>query len=55
MATRLKEVDVVIVGRGVTVGRPLGLLLTRRSENATVTLCHTRTRDLPAEIRRSRA
>ena len=43
------EIDgahVVVVGRGVTVGRPLGLLLTRRSENATVTLCHTGTRDL---------
>ncbi|MBJ7357330.1 bifunctional methylenetetrahydrofolate dehydrogenase/methenyltetrahydrofolate cyclohydrolase [Nocardioides sp.] len=38
--------DVVVVGRGVTVGRPLGLLLTRRSENATVSLCHTGTRDL---------
>ena len=35
--------EVVVVGRGVTVGRPLGLLLTRRSENATVTLCHTGT------------
>ena len=35
-----------MIGRGVTVGRPLGLLLTRRSENATVTLCHTGTRDL---------
>ena len=41
----------VIVGRGITVGRPLGLLLTRRSENATVTLCHTGTRDLAAEVR----
>ena len=41
----------VIVGRGVTVGRPLGLLLTRRSENATVTLCHTGTRDLAAHTR----
>jgi len=39
---------VVVIGRGVTVGRPLGLLLTRRSENATVTLCHTGTRDLRA-------
>lgn len=39
---------VVIIGRGVTVGRPLGLLLTRRSENATVTLCHTGTRNLAA-------
>ena len=39
--------QVVVIGRGVTVGRPLGLLLTRRSENATVTLCHTATRHLP--------
>ncbi|WP_019548704.1 bifunctional methylenetetrahydrofolate dehydrogenase/methenyltetrahydrofolate cyclohydrolase [Streptomyces sulphureus] len=39
---------VVVVGRGVTIGRPLPLLLTRRSENATVTQCHTGTRDLPA-------
>ncbi len=38
--------NVVVVGRGITVGRPLGLLLTRRSENATVSLCHTGTRDL---------
>ena len=38
--------EVCVVGRGVTVGRPLGLLLTRRTENATVTLCHTGTRDL---------
>lgn len=45
--------QVCIVGRGVTVGRPLGLLLTRRSENATVTLCHTGTRDLAAEVRRA--
>ncbi len=43
--------DVVVVGRGITVGRPLGLLLTRRSENATVTLCHTGTRDLAAHVR----
>jgi methylenetetrahydrofolate dehydrogenase (NADP+) / methenyltetrahydrofolate cyclohydrolase len=42
---------VTILGRGVTVGRPLGLLLTRRSENATVTLCHTGTRDVAAELR----
>ena len=42
---------VVIVGRGITVGRPLGLMLSRRSENATVTLCHTRTRDLAAHVR----
>jgi methylenetetrahydrofolate dehydrogenase (NADP+)/methenyltetrahydrofolate cyclohydrolase len=45
--------DVVVIGRGVTVGRPLGLLLSRRTENATVTLCHTRTRDLAAHTRRA--
>ncbi|HEY7597859.1 MAG TPA: bifunctional methylenetetrahydrofolate dehydrogenase/methenyltetrahydrofolate cyclohydrolase [Actinophytocola sp.] len=45
--------NVTVVGRGVTVGRPLGLLLTRRSENATVTLCHTGTKDLAAETRRA--
>ena len=39
--------EVAVIGRGVTVGRPLGLMLTRRSENATVTLCHTATRHLP--------
>jgi methylenetetrahydrofolate dehydrogenase (NADP+)/methenyltetrahydrofolate cyclohydrolase len=44
---------VVVIGRGVTVGRPMGLLLTRRSENATVTLCHTGTRDLPALARQA--
>ncbi|MDQ1730626.1 MAG: methylenetetrahydrofolate dehydrogenase / methenyltetrahydrofolate cyclohydrolase [Pseudonocardiales bacterium] len=43
----------VIIGRGITVGRPLGLLLTRRSENATVTLCHTGTRDLAALVRQA--
>lgn len=41
---------VVVVGRGLTVGRPLGLLLTRKSENATVTLCHTGTRDLAQHV-----
>ena len=41
---------VVVVGRGITVGRPLGLILTRRTENATVTLCHTGTTDLAAEV-----
>ncbi len=45
--------EVVVVGRGLTVGRPLGLLLTRRSENATVTLCHTGTRDLAAHVRQA--
>jgi len=45
--------QVCVVGRGVTVGRPLGLLLTRRSENATVTLCHTGTKDLASELKRA--
>ena len=46
-------VRVTVVGRGVTVGRPLGLLFTRKSENATVTLCHTGTKDLAAEVERA--
>lgn len=45
----LNGAKVVVIGRGVTVGRPIGLMLTRRSENATVTLCHTGTKDLKAE------
>jgi methylenetetrahydrofolate dehydrogenase (NADP+) / methenyltetrahydrofolate cyclohydrolase len=45
--------DVVVVGRGITVGRSLPLMLTRRSENATVTQCHTGTRDMPATLRRA--
>ncbi|MGH3449549.1 MAG: bifunctional methylenetetrahydrofolate dehydrogenase/methenyltetrahydrofolate cyclohydrolase [Haloechinothrix sp.] len=45
--------QVTVVGRGITVGRTLGLLLTRRSENATVTLCHTGTRDLAEQTRRA--
>jgi methylenetetrahydrofolate dehydrogenase (NADP+) / methenyltetrahydrofolate cyclohydrolase len=45
--------EVVVVGRGVTVGRPIGLLLTRRSENATVTTCHTGTKDLARHVRRA--
>ncbi|MDT0213419.1 bifunctional methylenetetrahydrofolate dehydrogenase/methenyltetrahydrofolate cyclohydrolase [Rothia sp. ARF10] len=44
---------VVVVGRGITVGRPLSLILTRRSENATVVQCHTGTLDLAAEVRRA--
>ncbi|WP_425310184.1 bifunctional methylenetetrahydrofolate dehydrogenase/methenyltetrahydrofolate cyclohydrolase [Ammonicoccus fulvus] len=47
----LNGAEVCVVGRGTTVGRPLGLLLTRRSENSTVTLCHTGTRDLAAHTR----
>ena len=45
--------DAVIVGRGVTAGRPRSLLLTRRSENCTVTVCHTGTKDLAAHTRRA--
>ena len=47
----LSGAEVCIVGRGTTVGRPLGLLLTRKSENATVTLCHTGTVDVAAHTR----
>ncbi|MFY1680520.1 bifunctional methylenetetrahydrofolate dehydrogenase/methenyltetrahydrofolate cyclohydrolase [Micromonospora sp.] len=47
----LRGANVALVGRGNTVGRPLGLLLNRRSENATVTLCHTGTLDLAAHTR----
>src|SRR6202142_3317888 len=43
--------DVTVIGRGITVGRALGLLLTRRTENATVTLSHTGTKDLAAHTR----
>ena len=49
----LDGAEVVVVGRGITVGRPMGLLLTRRSENSTVTLCHTGTRDLATHLRRA--
>lgn len=45
--------EVCVVGRGITVGRPLGLILTRRAENATVTLCHTGTRDLAGHTSRA--
>ena len=44
---------VVVIGRGITVGRPLALMLTRRSENATVTQCHTGTRDLPGLVKQA--
>ncbi|MBB1514073.1 bifunctional methylenetetrahydrofolate dehydrogenase/methenyltetrahydrofolate cyclohydrolase [Tessaracoccus sp. MC1679] len=47
----LRGAEVCVVGRGITVGRPLGLILTRRSENSTVTLCHTGTRDLASHTR----
>lgn len=42
--------NIVIIGRGVTVGRPLGLLLTKKTENATVTICHTGTKDLSGHL-----
>ena len=45
--------DVCVVGRGVTVGRSIGLLLTRKAINATVTLCHTGTRDLADHVRQA--
>jgi methylenetetrahydrofolate dehydrogenase (NADP+)/methenyltetrahydrofolate cyclohydrolase len=44
---------VVVIGRGITVGRPLGLLLTRRGTDATVTLTHSRTPDLADHVRRA--
>jgi len=47
----IASAEVTIIGRGITVGRALGLLLTRKSENATVTQCHTGTRDLAAHTR----
>ena len=47
----LNGAKTVVIGRGVTVGRPIGLMLTRRSENSTVTLCHTGTKELAAETR----
>lgn len=47
----LDGAEVTVLGRGVTVGRPLGLMLTRKSENATVTLCHTGTKDVAAHLR----
>ncbi len=44
---------VLVVGRGVTIGRPIGLLLTRKEVNATVILAHTGTVDLPAELKQA--
>ena len=49
----LAGAEVVVIGRGLTVGRPLGLLLTRKQENATVTLTHTGTKDLVAHTKRA--
>ena len=50
---RISGQHVVVIGRGLTVGRPLGLLLTRKGLDATVTLTHSRTKDLAAEVRRA--
>jgi methylenetetrahydrofolate dehydrogenase (NADP+)/methenyltetrahydrofolate cyclohydrolase len=52
-AISLQGADVVVIGRGLTVGRPLGLLLSRRNENATVTMTHTGTKELAAHTRRA--
>ncbi|WP_240757628.1 bifunctional methylenetetrahydrofolate dehydrogenase/methenyltetrahydrofolate cyclohydrolase [Nakamurella flava] len=49
----LNGAHAVVIGRGLTVGRPMGLLLTRRTENSTVTLCHTGTRDLAGLVRQA--
>ncbi len=49
----LSGAEVVVIGRGLTVGRPLGLLLTRKQENATVTLTHTGTKDLLDHTKRA--
>jgi methylenetetrahydrofolate dehydrogenase (NADP+)/methenyltetrahydrofolate cyclohydrolase len=49
----LNGAEVVVIGRGLTVGRPLGLLLSRRQENATVTLTHTGTKDLAFHTQRA--
>ena len=49
----LSGADIVVIGRGLTVGRPLGLLLSRKAENATVTLTHTGTKDLLSHTKRA--
>ncbi|KAA8815827.1 bifunctional methylenetetrahydrofolate dehydrogenase/methenyltetrahydrofolate cyclohydrolase [Bifidobacterium callitrichos] len=45
--------EVCVLGRGITIGRTIGLMLTRRAVNATVTLCHTGTRDVVDHMRRA--
>ena len=45
--------EITVIGRGLTVGRPLGLLLTRKQENATVTLTHTGTKDLAMHTKKA--
>jgi methylenetetrahydrofolate dehydrogenase (NADP+)/methenyltetrahydrofolate cyclohydrolase len=49
----LDGANICVLGRGVTVGRPLGLLLTRKEVNATVTLCHTGTREVARHLRQA--
>lgn len=49
----LRGASVAVIGRGVTVGRSIGLLLGMRGIDATVTNCHTRTKDLPAVVRQA--
>jgi methylenetetrahydrofolate dehydrogenase (NADP+)/methenyltetrahydrofolate cyclohydrolase len=50
-AVPLDGAEICVVGRGITVGRPIGVMLTRRSENATLTLTHTGTKNLSAHTR----
>jgi methylenetetrahydrofolate dehydrogenase (NADP+)/methenyltetrahydrofolate cyclohydrolase len=45
--------EVAVIGRGITVGRPLGLLLTRKNVDATVTLLHSGSKDIPDHVRRA--
>ena len=45
--------EVCVLGRGITIGRTIGLLLTRKAVNATVTLCHTGTRNIADHMRRA--
>lgn len=52
-SVKLDGAEVVVIGRGLTVGRPLGLLLSRKQENATVTLTHTGTKNLASHTRRA--
>jgi len=49
----LAGAEVCVIGRGLTVGRPLGLLLSRKEENATVTLTHTGTKDLAKHVKQA--
>jgi methylenetetrahydrofolate dehydrogenase (NADP+) / methenyltetrahydrofolate cyclohydrolase len=49
----IARADMVVIGRGTTAGRPMSLLFTRRSENATVTVCHTGTKDLAGHVSRA--